>query len=43
MFCLQLEKETQVGVAKFKEINRLNINDLYLTDLSQCVLKFLNL
>ena len=41
-FCLQLEKKTQTGVAKFKEINWLNINDRF----SQCVLssiyKFFN-
>ena len=29
-FCLQLDKKTRIGVAKFKEINRLNINDRFL-------------
>ena len=29
-FCLQLDKKTWIGVAKFKEINRLNINDRFL-------------
>ena len=33
-FCLQLEKKTEIGVAEFKEINWLNINDRFL----QCVL-----
>ena len=33
-FCLQLEKKTQIGVAEFKEINWLNINDTF----SQCAL-----
>ena len=28
-FCLQLEKKTQIGVAEFKEINWLNINDRF--------------
>ena len=41
-FCLQLEKKTWIGVAEFKEINWLNINDRF----SQCVLssiyKFFN-
>ena len=41
-FCLQLDKKTWVGVAEFKEINWLNINDRF----SQCVLssiyKFFN-
>ena len=33
-FCLQLDKKTRIGVAEFKEINWLNINDRF----SQCVL-----
>ena len=33
-FCLQLDKNTQIGVAVFKEINWLNVNDRF----SQCVL-----
>ena len=33
-FCLQLDKKTRIGVAEFKEINWLNINDIF----SQCVL-----
>ena len=33
-FCLQLDKKTWVGVAEFKEINWLNVNDRF----SQCVL-----
>ena len=33
-FCLQLDIKTRIGVAEFKEINWLNINDR----LSQCVL-----
>ena len=33
-FCFQLEKKTQIGVAEFKEINWLNINDMF----SQCAL-----
>ena len=41
-FCLQLDKKTRIGVAEFKEINWLNINDRF----SQCVLssiyKFFN-
>ena len=41
-FCLQLEKKTRIGVAEFKEINWLNINDRF----SQCALssifKFFN-
>ena len=41
-FCLQLDKNTRVGVDEFKEINWLNINDRF----SQCVLssiyKFFN-
>ena len=41
-FCLQLDKNTQVGVVEFKEINCLNINERF----SQCVLssidKFFN-
>ena len=32
-FCLQLDKKTRIGVAEFKEINWLNINDRF----SQCV------
>ena len=32
-FCLQLEKKTRIGVAEFKEINWLIINDRF----SQCV------
>ena len=41
-FCLQLDKKTRIGVAEFKELNWLNINDRF----SQCVLwsiyKFFN-
>ena len=41
-FCLQLEKKRRIGVAEFKEINWLKINDRF----SQCVLssiyKFFN-
>ena len=41
-FCLQLDKKTRIGVAEFKEMNWLNINDRF----SQCVLwrihKFFN-
>ena len=41
-FCLQLDKKTWIGVAEFKEINGLNINDRF----SQCILssiyKFFN-
>ena len=41
-FCLQLDKKSRVGVAEFKEIYWLNINDRF----SQCVLsniyKFFN-
>ena len=33
-FCLQLDKKTRIGVAEFKELNWLNINDRF----SQCVL-----
>ena len=33
-FCLQLDKKAQIGVAEFKEINWLNINDRF----SQCIL-----
>ena len=33
-FCLQLDKKTRVGVAEFKEINWLNVNDRF----SQCAL-----
>ena len=33
-FCLRLDKNTQVGVNEFKEINWLNLNDRF----SQCVL-----
>ena len=32
-FCLQLDKKARIGVAKFKEINWLNINNRF----SQCV------
>ena len=41
-FCLQLDKKAQIGVAEFKEINWLNINDRF----SHCILpsihKFFN-
>ena len=33
-FYLQLDKKAQIGVAEFKEINWLNINDRF----SQCIL-----
>ena len=33
-FCLQLDKKKRIGVAEFREINWLNINDRF----SQCVL-----
>ena len=29
MFCLQLEKKTRIGVAEYKEITWLNINDFH--------------
>ena len=36
-FCLQLGKNNWIGVAEFKEINWLNINDRF----SQCVLSMI--
>ena len=41
-FCLQLDKKTRIGVAKFKEINRLNINDRFSLCVFSSIYKFLN-
>ena len=45
-FCLQLDKKTRIGVAEFREINCLNINDRFsqcvFTMRSQSIYKFVN-
>ena len=39
-FCLQLDKKTRIGVAKFKEINWLNINDRFSQSVLSSTYKF---
>ena len=41
-FCLQLEKKTRIGVSKFKEVNRLNINDRFSLCVFSSIYKFFN-
>ena len=41
-FCLQLDKKTRIGVARFKEINWLNINDRLSQYVLPSIYKFFN-
>ena len=41
-FCLQLHKKTRIGVAEFKEIKWLNVNDRFLQCLLPRIYKFFN-
>ena len=42
MFCLQLDKKAWMGVAEFKEINCVNINDRFSQCVLSCIYKFFN-